>query len=497
VATEAAAPLLRLLLDEARSAGCSLIARAQERRRRQILVASGRIDETRALLSRGLGFHLFDADGHTSFAATDGWDEASTRAALQRALRDLQVARKARSVRVRGLDTAERAEAEVHPPTCYPLQQPSVADLANSLLELNGEVEGAVPELRVRSHLGLEREWWRIVRSDGTDVSFSMPRARLTHSLAVGERGKTVTAVASGFAPSAEVLLDERLRAISSRRAVSSGRTLAALLDAETIEGGSWPVVIDHALAKTLAHEALGHAAESDSLRSSILAREGVFRTGQQVAAPEVSVVDEPIEGDWAWQPWDSNGVRRRAVRVVREGILNEALSDLFSAESAGVPVTGAARAESYRSVPIPRMSNIRIEFRGPAPLEIETDDDLEPEQVRQALLREGILDPGRPRVAYLSGFRGGQVNPVTGDFVFNCQAIYELGLEGSWLRRPAIFSGSVLEALRSIRAAFGGLRLDSLGMCGKRGQYVPSSGGSHRLLFLEASPHMRLGGGG
>ena len=73
--------------------------------------------------------------------------------------------------------------------------------------------------------------------------------------------------------------------------------------------------------------------------------------------------------------------------------------------------------------------------------------------------------------------------------------ALYELTPEGCTLHRPSIFSGSCLEALRSIRAGFGSLLLDSMGTCGKGGQGVPSCGGSHRLLFMEASPEVRLGG--
>ena len=49
--------------------------------------------------------------------------------------------------------------------------------------------------------------------------------------------------------------------------------------------------------------------------------------------------------------------------------------------------------------------------------------------------------------------------------------------------------------ALKSIREAFGPLILDAIGHCGKWGQSVPSSGGSHYFLVLDPHPTVRLGG--
>ena len=99
------------------------------------------------------------------------------------------------------------------------------------------------------------------------------------------------------------------------------------------------------------------------------------------------------------------------------------------------------------------------------------------------------------PKLVYLSGYSGGQVNTATGDFVFHCKAIYDLSTDGIALFKPAIFSGSMFGALRSVRETFGPLKLDAVGYCGKWGQSVPSSGGSHYFLVLEPHETVRLGG--
>jgi TldD protein len=472
-----------------------VIARAQEVRRREVIVADGRVEQSASILGRGLGAHFFDEDGRPGFASADGWEEAGAEQVRRRGVRSLELARRAGAQPSRAVFDAEPARAIENPETAYPLAHLDLQEVARRALEVNAAVLGLRPGLRVRTRFFIEREEWRVVRSDGTDISFLIPRAALTHFLALGSGGRVVTSIASRFGTSYEVLLDEGPVALSVRKAEHAAALLGELLEADDFAGGSHPIVMDHSLAKVLAHEAFGHASESDALRSSIMGRDGRFRAGEEVASPELSLVDEPIEGDYAWQPWSPNGVRRRRAEIIRDGVLREALVDLFSSDRAGVPVTGAGRAQSYGNVPLPRMSNIRIELRDPLPLDHDEETPPPAEAAREALLREGLLSDARPRVVYLTGFRGGQVNTTGGDFVFNCLALYELTRDGCTLHRPSIFSGSCLEALRSIRAGFGSLLLDSMGTCGKGGQGVPSCGGSHRLLFMEASPEVRLGG--
>jgi TldD protein len=120
--------------------------------------------------------------------------------------------------------------------------------------------------------------------------------------------------------------------------------------------------------------------------------------------------------------------------------------------------------------------------------------EDQGPEDVRTALLNAGLITAGHP-VIYLAGYKGGQVNPAQGDFVFNCAALYELSSEGTRLFQPGIFAGRTEAALHAIHAGFGPLQLDAMGFCGKAGQSVPSSGGSHFFLYLEAHPQVTIGG--
>lgn len=458
-------------------------------------MAGDRVEDTRAVFTRGFGLHVFDRDGHTAFACADGWEASEGAAAVARAARGVDSARAAGADANRSVFEARKTIATADPEVPYPFDHLPLRDLARDALAVHEEIRGVGDHLRVRSIYSSNREEWRIARSDGTDVAFCIPRSYLASSLTAGSDGQTASAISSRFARSHELILDAEQVEVDVHKARRTAETLRRVLAADPFQGGSWPIVMDHSLAKVLAHEAFGHAAEADGFRSSVLARDGRFRRGEKVAAAGVNLIDESFEGDHAYQPFSANGVPREPAWIIRDGHLDMALADLFSAAAGGVPVTGAGRAESYRSVPLPRMTNIRIQLDEAAPLDLPHDEEITPEIVREVLLREGFLSASRPKVIYLQSFRGGQVNPARGDFVFNSQALFELSRDGVKDHRPAIFSGSVMGALESIRGAVGELRLDAMGTCGKRGQGVPSSGGSHRLLFLEAHPKVRLGG--
>ncbi len=298
---------------------------------------------------------------------------------------------------------------------------------------------------------------------------------------------------ATVFSTNPRLLWEEATLTRFFRRAEHAARLAQLLPDAPAHPAGSFPLVIDYALAKGLAHEAFGHASEADSFRSSILADDGRFRIGDEVGADHVSIIDEPVEDDHAWQPFSANGLRRERAVIVDHGRLRDGLSDPWSADAGGVTLTGSARAETYRHAPQPRMTNIRIEVDDPLPAPGEFEE-YGPEEVH-GLLQEAGVFRRHPQVCFLSGYSGGQVNTASGDFVFNCKAIYLLGPEASKLYKPAIFSGSMFGALHAMREAFGPLRLDAIGYCGKWGQSVPSSGGSHYFLVMDPDPTVRLGG--
>jgi TldD protein len=477
----------------ARAAGVLSLWRAQSRSVRQILVRKGKPESSSVTSISGHGLQVVRDDGRTVLGSRDDFRPEPALELLDRLVR-VAGATESLELTANPLPSLEPVRARRLRGNDEAFERIDLPAIGRRLAELERETAARVDGVNLRLSFRAELDAWRIFRSDGTDVFFSMPRCSLGVRATGAGDGARHGVSASVFHTDPELTRNDEVIRRFLRRAEKAAALARALPDAPTHPAGSFPLVIDYALAKGLAHEAFGHAAEADGYRSSVLAREGRFRRGDSVGADHVSIVDEPIEHDHAWQPYSANGLARRRVIVVERGKLSEGLSDPWSAGPGGVRLAGSARAESFRNAPLPRMSNIRIEVDAPlaAPGEF---DDYGPEEVRDLLAAAGVFRR-HPRVVYLSGYSGGQVNTAIGDFVFHCKAIYDLGPDGVRFHKPAIFSGSMFGALNSVREAFGPLELDAIGYCGKWGQQVPSSGGSHYFLVLDPDPTVRLGGG-
>lgn len=475
----------------ARTSGAFLVWRAQARRVTSVVLKSGRVEEVATSSNSGHGVHVMTDDGRTALGSRDEFLPEPALALLDRTL---AAAAAAGSLGVTSVAPAafEAIVARDIPEGLAAFDRIDLTVAARRLGDFERELAALAPGVTLSLSYQTDLDAWRIVRSDGTDVLFAMPRCVLRCAASSSGNARH-TVGASVSSPNPELYDDAATIERFLKRARVSAELARLLPDAPVHPAGSFPLVIDYALAKGLAHEAFGHASEADGFRSSILAKNGRFRTGESVGAAHVSIIDEPQRGDHAWQPFSASGGRRERATIVDHGRLGEALTDPWSQAQSGTRLTNADRAESFRSAPLPRMTNIRIELDEPLPAP-GLFEDYGPEEVRSLLSGSGVLTR-HPRVVFLSGYSGGQVNPATGDFVFNCKAIYVLSRDGISLHKPAIFSGSMFGALRSIREGFGPLVLDAIGTCGKWGQNVPSSGGSHFFLTLDPDKSVRLGG--
>lgn len=473
-------------LRAAKAEGVYAIARAQEKRDSSVLIINGRTEHLGVNRLKGLGVQAFTEGGHCGFAATDDMTAGAETAAA--------AARLARQAEARALEP-NREIFDLDPllvdEVPAPLHPMALTEQEALLKALNEEVRALDSRLSVRSSFMQVQDHWHIGRTDGTDCYFQMARARLGHEITARGEGVTASVNAGVVGLDADLLKDPVELARLKRRSKRLADLAIGLLTAPQLKGGSYKLVIDYALAKGLAHEAFGHAAETDHMDTSILGKDGKFRVGERVAPDFVSILDGPLPGDYAYQPISANGEPRETVAIVKDGVLNEALADTFTARKAGVKPSGAARVESYASLPLPRMTNTRIEVKDPLPLETDFDD-VTPAELRDLLQSNGLMTPGE-HVLFLTGYKGGQVNTTLGDFVFNCSAIYDLA--DLTLYQPAIFSGKVLSVLSAILAGIGESYTNAPGMCGKMGQSVPSSGGCHAFLVVDAHPDVIVGG--
>lgn len=246
--------------------------------------------------------------------------------------------------------------------------------------------------------------------------------------------------------------------------ATEAGITAVELLSARVPRGGRMPVILDQELAGVFIHEAVGHAVEADHVVEGNSILSGMV--GSQIAAPCVTVIDDPSMHGYGYYPMDDEGVESAATTVIDNGVLR---SYLHSRETAAIlPGTGRpghARSQGL-SRPIIRMSNTYIG---------NGDSDFDE---MLAEMQDGI---------YLLGSRGGQVNPGEGVFQFNAERGYmvENGELATPLRDVSL-SGHTLDILQNVVLTAGDMKMNS-GKCGKGGQAVPVCDGSPHILVSEA----------
>ncbi|MEJ5186717.1 MAG: TldD/PmbA family protein [Candidatus Geothermincolales bacterium] len=167
----------------------------------------------------------------------------------------------------------------------------------------------------------------------------------------------------------------------------------------------------------------------------------------------------------WGSFRFDDEGVPASRTPLIEEGVLVGYINDRKRAMRDGMPATGNGRRQSYRHLPIPRMSNTFIAAGSAKPEEIIADTPL------------GL---------YAKKLGGGEVNPVTGDFIFSVTEGYMI--RGGRLAEPvrgATLIGNGPRVLLDIDAVADDLDFDT-GMCGKDGQLVPVTTGQPTLRVRE-----------
>lgn len=470
------------------------IIRCEAQREWGMHLSNGRFERVTSAQDCGIGAQAFTREGVSGFASADGLSLEVGRDVRQRAM---ALAERNAAIGAQGnpaIFQAPRMKAEAEDPRAYSFEQFSLAELQAKVQALHERLRARNPEVAWQTSYRQVEDYWCIGRSDGTCVSFVIPRAVLMHQGTVRENGRAQSTLVHRSGVDAGILLLEEEDASLENQVLERAEFARAVCQAPQLPSGHYPLVIDYGLAKGLAHEAFGHAVESDHLKESVLGEKGKLKIGLKVARDGVHISDGPLVGDWAYQPYSANGLKRETVEIVKDGVLVAGLGDIFSAEEAGMAVTGAGRAESYRSVPLPRMTNIRLSVDREIPLPQAASLKEEIRQVRTALQAKGELR-NEGKHLLLLGYRGGQVNPKTGDFVFQCDGMIDLADPNFPVYQPSIFSGKILSALHAIRAGLGTGCYNAIGTCGKSGQAVPSSGGSHRYLLLDRDEQVSLGG--
>ncbi len=288
-----------------------------------------------------------------------------------------------------------------------------------------------------------------IANSFGTHVEMqiSLPRVSILTTAREGtnrQRGYKSIGLAGGF----EIFETEKAQKLGEE----SAKQAVMLLSAKAAPSGVFDVVADPELTGVFVHEAFGHASEADAFTAKNTVLED--KLGKKVGNEFVNLSDDPtIPGLRGSFEYDSEGTKTRKRKLVVNGVLTEILHSLETAARLNLEPNGAARAQDYGYVPIPRMSNTFME-----PGDWSKDEIIED-------TKNGIL---------MAGFEYGYVEPAVGQFMFKSWNgwIIENG-ELKTAVRDAALAGTILEVLNKINAIGRNVEFNP-GVCGKSGQSVP-----------------------
>jgi TldD protein len=178
---------------------------------------------------------------------------------------------------------------------------------------------------------------------------------------------------------------------------------------------------------------------------------------GQKVASEYVTLVD-----DSSWPNargttgFDDEGTIGQKNILIENGILRGYMHDLISAKMLNADPTGNGRRQSYRFIPIPRMTNTFLANGSGKADDIVADT------------KNGL---------FVKALSGGSVEPSTGEFNFAVREAYLI--ENGKITSPvsgAALIGKGIDVLTNIDAVADDLEL-GVGICGK-GQWVPVTAG-------------------
>lgn len=427
-----------------------------------LVVEDGKLEKVVTGSEAGVGIRLI-YDGRTAYAFSNDLSEE----ALTAAAAEVSAAAKGSSTEVM-LDLAIRRPAALFPVKMLPSAVP--LDRKIHLVRLADRTARAF-DSRVRQVTAVYRDSVQKVRI-ATSGGYIAQDDRVYTTAMVQVLAAEGNVLQTGYEPvggfTGFELFDacdfEALSLKAARRAVQ-------MLSARPCPGGRMPVIIAASAGGTMIHEAIGHGLEADLAQQGLSVFSG--KTGTQVASELISVVDDAtLEGRRGSLGFDDEGVPARRTILVENGILKSYMYDRLTAMKDHVSSTGNGRRESARHRPIPRMTNTFI-------LPGKTPADRIASSVDRGLL--------------VTKMGGGQVNTVTGDFVFEVQEGYliEHGAVGE-LVREATLTGNGPQVLMSIDMVGDDLGF-SIGTCGKDAQGVPVSDGMPTVRI----PELVVGGTG
>jgi len=419
-----------------------------------LVLEPDRIDEINWGKEEGIAFRKVDENLRNQFAYTSNFDNLF--------LEDL-----AKGITRKVKYSLEVKETEVFKKGGFKNYEEYFKDRLQFLEELKKKVKNVKEIKHYRISLNEIKKEIIILNSDGNLIEDERFYFRLV-AMIVGEKDGKLERGYEVFGSSIPFEKAKNLPEVLNLPERASDLVLTMLL-AKKAPAGIMPVVLSGTAGGTMIHEAVGHGLEADHAEEGFSIYSG--RLGEKVASELITVVDDAtLPSLYGFYKVDDEGTPSQKVVLIEKGILKNFLYDKYFALKYGKDSNGHGRRQDYRHIPLPRMANTYIEKGFHKPEEIIKSID------------KGLL---------VKKMGGGEVNPLTGDFVFEVREGYyiEKG-EIAYPVKGATLVGNGPKVLEIIDMVGDDLKFIP-GTCGKDGQGVPVADGQPTIRI----PEITVGG--
>jgi len=246
-------------------------------------------------------------------------------------------------------------------------------------------------------------------------------------------------------------------------RVASSLTTLFRAQEAPRVEPAECCVVLGPPAAAVLLHEVVAHALETDTL---MIGGRVESALGLEVGGPLLNVLDDPTNApESVRRTSDDEGMIAVRRWLLREGVVEQPLADLFAAHHSRALMPGAARRGNRHRSPAPRSTHLEL-LPGESSM--------------------GELLAASDRGLYFSEVSNGRLDPLSGRFtIFLPYGRRILGGSLGELVGPCRMTGTVSGLLSGIDAVGRDLEPAGAGWCAKNGLKLP---------VWATSPAVRIG---
>ena len=404
---------------------------------REILMEESRFKSAVFGISQGTGVRVISGD-KTGYAYTDSISEESLKRAAEVASYIARGTEAAKPVNIK------KGERESYITVKIPLQKVADEKRTDVIKRANQAVMDYDSKIKMAMISYYDETRGRtIANSEGLFLSDELPLLFfIVQALSVGNKTRHMSRERVSRHSGFEMFKEFNPEEVATRAA----REAVVMLEAGECPAGKMDVVMENGWGGVLVHEAVGHPLEADTIAKKVGAFTG--KLGEKVANSVFTMVDDGTLPNFRGTTnFDDEGTPMKKNILIRNGVLEKFMTDILSARQLNMERTGNGRRESFRHIPIPRMTNTFIEKGEDRPEDII------------ASTKSGI---------YVKSLSGGSVNPITGIFNFTCREVYLI--EGGKITKPvkgATLTGSCMDIISNIDAVGDDLAFGP-GICGK-----------------------------